>query len=91
MFILVSYDIVDDKRRKKICDTILDFGDRVQYSVFEMDIDENQLIMMKNRISRYVNLEEDSIRIYKLCNSCLEKIEIIGQGEVLEDKDIYII
>ena len=35
MFILVTYDIKDDKKRNKVCNILKDYGNRVQYSVFE--------------------------------------------------------
>jgi len=40
MLILVSYDIPNDRRRVKIAKTLEDFGDRVQYSVFECDLEQ---------------------------------------------------
>ena len=39
MFYLVTYDITDDQRRTKVAKILEDFGDRVQYSVFEMILD----------------------------------------------------
>jgi len=54
MFYLVSYDIPDDKRRTKLAKTIKDFGDRVQYSVFECLLDKSLLDKMTDRIDKII-------------------------------------
>lgn len=91
MFYLVSYDIPDDRRRTRLAKTIKDFGDRVQYSVFECNLDGNLLDTMIVRIEKIIDQEEDSVRIYALCGACERVIRIIGTGEVTKDQDIYIL
>jgi len=91
MFIVVSYDIVDDRTRNKISKTMLDFGTRIQYSVFECNLNKAQIKEMVRRLKELLNEEEDSIRIYYLCDQCLKKTDLLGKGELTEDKDIYII
>ena len=63
MLIIVSYDIVDDKRRTKLAKKLCDFGKRVQYSVFECDLSKEQLKDMTQKALKQINLEEDSLRI----------------------------
>ena len=91
MFYIISYDISDDKRRQKIAKILLDFGNRVQYSVFEAILTNELLKKMVSRLRRVTSEEEDSIRIYQLCKECKKSIKILGAGQVLEDKDIYIL
>jgi CRISPR-associated protein Cas2 len=91
MFYLVSYDIPDDRRRTRLAKTIKDFGDRVQYSVFECNLDGNLLDEMISRIEKTVDQNEDSVRIYALCAACERVIQIIGTGEVTKDRDVYIL
>jgi CRISPR-associated protein Cas2 len=91
MFYLVSYDIPDDRRRTRLAKTIKDFGDRVQYSVFECNLDGNLLDEMIARIQKTVDQDEDSVRIYALCAACERVIRIIGTGEVTKDRDVYIL
>ena len=91
MFYLVSYDIPDDKRRTKLAKSIKDFGDRVQYSVFECNLDSVLLDEMTSRIEEIVDPVEDSVRIYTLCAACERIIRIIGTGEVTKDEDVYIL
>ena len=92
MFYLVAYDIPDDQRRTKVAKILEDFGDRVQYSVFEMELDRpEQLDEMQSRLEGVIDPQADGIRIYFLCQGCRTKIAILGQGEVYEDKDVYIV
>ena len=64
---------------------------RVQYSVFEAILTNELLKKMVSRLRRITSEEEDSIRIYQLCKECKKAIKILGAGQVLEDKDIYIL
>lgn len=91
MFYLVSYDIPDDKSRTRLAKAIRDFGDRVQYSVFECILDEALFLRMTDRISSIIDMEEDSVRIYRTCESCEKKIMIFGKGDVSRLEDVYII
>jgi CRISPR-associated endonuclease Cas2 len=43
------------------------------------------------RIKKILNPEEDSVRIYPLCGTCAEKIEVIGAGKVTQDPDVIVI
>jgi len=91
MLYLVSYDIPDNKRRTKLAKTLKDFGDRVQYSVFECILDGDLLEKMVARIGGIVVEKDDNVRIYGLCASCEKAIRIMGKGEVTKDEDVYII
>lgn len=91
MFILISYDIVDDKKRTKLAHKLKDFGPRVQKSVFEADVKPEELKTLR-QILKAIELEKDeSIRLYRLCGECMKKITIWGEGVVTEDKDFYIV
>ncbi len=91
MFYLVSYDIPDDRRRTQLAKILKDFGDRVQYSVFECILDKDLLDKMVYRIDKITEKNEDSVRIYSLCSQCERGIRIIGTGEVTRDEDVYIL
>jgi len=91
MFYLVSYDISDDRRRTKLAKTLKDYGDRVQYSVFECILKKDLVERMVVRIKEIVSEEDDNVRIYTLCGQCEKAIRIIGKGEVTKDEDIYIL
>ena len=91
MLYLISYDIPDTPRRTKIAKLLDDFGDRVQYSVFECLIDRELLDKMMIRLQKVAKEAEDSIRIYALCRDCEKVIKIIGQGEVSKEEKYYIL
>ena len=91
MFYLVSYDIPDDKRRTKLAKALLDFGDRVHFSVFEFILEKELLDKMIERIEDIISKEEDSVRVYAMCGACEKTVRIIGTGELTADKDVYIV
>ena len=90
MFYVVSYDIPDDNRRNAVSKTLLDFGSRVQYSVFECIMDDDSHQKLMNRLAMIV-VEEDKIRVYALCAKCEGRIAVLGCGEVTKDKEVYIL
>lgn len=90
MFLLVSYDISDKKRLPKVAKLMEGYGVRVQYSVFECILTERQVQEMERRLKRVIKPEEDSIRFYRICESCKAEIKIIGQGKVSENEYYFI-
>jgi CRISPR-associated protein Cas2 len=78
MFLVVSYDVVDDQKRKKLADILKDYGRRVQYSVFELDLEKRFIEQMVKEATACIDLKEDSLRIYHLCDECTRKIDVIG-------------
>lgn len=90
MLILVSYDIPDDRRRTQLAHTLKDFGERVQYSVFECRLTDDQLDHLRSRMAKLVDPAEDSVRLYRLCADCVRRIEIQGLGVVKQDPEVYI-
>ncbi len=91
MFFSICYDIKDDRRRLHVAKVLKDYGERVQLSVFEANLDPKQLKRLKERVSDILDVEEDSLRLYPLCAACMPGIEIIGQGSVTQDPEIIII
>jgi len=91
MFLVVSYDVRDDKRRGRLAKIMEDYLTRVQYSVFEGEIDEKHCQEMLKRVRKAIALEEDSVRVYRLCQACLTRTEVIGTGSLTKDPEVYII
>ncbi|SES10247.1 CRISPR-associated endonuclease Cas2 [Corynebacterium cystitidis] len=58
---LVAYDIPHDRRRTKAAQTLLTYGDRVQYSVFIVDCIPAQLLRLKEQLREIINTDEDSV------------------------------
>ena len=91
MFYAISYDIMDDRRRLKVANILKDYGERVQLSVFEVNIEPDQLERLKERVTKILDLEEDTLRIYPLCGTCVTKVKILGQGVLSQNPDFIII
>ena len=91
MLIVVSYDVSNDRRRTRLAHALKDFGERVQYSVFECRLDADALEKLRSRIQTLIDAKEDSVRIYRLCLDCDRQVEIQGTGKVTEDPDVYVL
>jgi len=91
MLYSICYDIKDDRRRNRIFKLLKDFGEPVQFSVFEADIESEQLDRLLKRAEKLLDQAEDNLRIYPICAACRTKIEIIGQGKVIQDPEFIII
>jgi CRISPR-associated protein Cas2 len=90
LLVLISYDIEKDRTRTRLAKKLLDFGKRVQYSVFEADINNDELKALIKLLKKVKLNGNDSIRLYRLCADCIGKIEIWGTGEVVKDCEYYI-
>jgi CRISPR-associated protein Cas2 len=88
MYIVVSYDVPEDKRRTKIHKILKSYGQWMQYSVFECDLTETQYAKLRSRLNKVIKPNADSIRFYFLCVCCQGKIERIG-GEQPIDTTIF--
>lgn len=76
---IVSYDISETRLRNKIAKLLLNYGKRVQYSVFECYITQTQYTKMYKELISLMKCEgNDSIRIYHLCGKCELEIKVIG-------------
>jgi CRISPR-associated protein Cas2 len=79
MFVVISYDIRDDRRRSKIFKVLKNFGQWMQFSVFECELDKANFLRLKDRLDHLIDAEkEDSIRFYFLCEGCKRQIERVG-------------
>lgn len=63
---LIAYDVPQDKRRTKIARILEEHGDRIQYSVFVVDLLPSQLIKLKSQLGDTLNRNEDSILLCDL-------------------------
>ena len=90
-FMVVSYDIKENKRRTRVSKTLLDYGSRVQYSVFECNLNDKHISALMDKLKRIIDQKEDTVRFYTLCQNCVANIHIVGTGELTSDEDVYII
>lgn len=83
MVVLVTYDVNTTtpegrKRLRRAAKTCLDFGQRVQYSVFELLVDYAQWTDCKLRLIKIIDLERDSLRFYYLGKNWKRRVEHVG-------------
>ncbi len=88
MYVVVTYDISTktqkgQKRLRRVAKTCLDYGQRVQQSVFELSVAPAQWTECKARLIAEIDFAEDSVRIYYLGSNWDRKVEHIGANEPL--------
>lgn len=80
MRVVISYDISDTKRRTKMAKLMEGHGYRVQYSVFECELDEKKLKELMRRLRPLVKVEEwESVRIYPLNADAEKRVKVLGK------------
>lgn len=90
-FIVVVYDISNDKRRTKLHNKLKDFGSPIQYSVFECVLTSSEIVKMKQDVRKITRPRLDHVRFYTLCTECKGKVEIIGRSEVTSEVDVVVV
>lgn len=85
MFVLITYDVNitsqnGAKRLRKVSKVCLDYGKRVQNSVFECVLTEAQFVVFKSQLKGLIDEKQDSVRFYLLGNNWKRRIETIGKN-----------
>jgi CRISPR-associated protein Cas2 len=83
MYVLITYDVstitpAGKSRLRRTAKTCLDYGQRVQNSVFECKVDPAQLVTFKTRLLDIIDLKTDSLRFYHLGSNWHHKVEHYG-------------
>ncbi len=87
---IVAYDIPNDKRRTKVHKALCGFGEWTQYSLFECFLDARELVRLRAMLDDLLKPQEDSVRIYPLCEACKDAVQTIG-SKPPEEKLTYIL
>lgn len=96
MYLLVAYDVATStpsgaRRLRHVAKICLDYGQRVQNSVFECKIEPAQYVEFKERILKKINLEQDSVRFYHLGNNWKKRVEHFGRNEDYDIEGILLV
>ncbi len=91
MFTIISYDIVQDHRRTKVMKYLKGWGTRVQYSVFECDLDAREFTRVLRELTSLIDRNTDSVRCYRLDEAAVKRIHIVGIGIVSRDPTHYMV
>ena len=86
MLVLISYDVSTEdaagrKRLRQIAKQCVNYGQRVQNSVFECVADAATMAKIKSELTKLIDPEKDSLRFYYLGNNYGSKIEHVGAKE----------
>lgn len=89
MLLLITYDVSTEtakgkSRLRKVAKICLNYGQRVQNSVFECLVDASQFLIIKNKLLEIIDLQEDSIRFYNLGKQYQNRIEHYGVKETYD-------
>ena len=95
MFVIIAYDVNTTslggtKRLRKISKECVNYGQRVQNSVFEVNIEYAKFIQLKDRLIKIMDKKTDSLRFYYLGNNWKKRIEHIGAKEGYDSEGILI-
>lgn len=94
--VLVSYDVSTKtasgiRRLRKISEICLDYGLRVQNSVFECNVDPAQWESLKDKLLSMYETEEDSLRFYFLGANWKNRVEHHGRAAIADIEDTLIV
>ena len=84
MLVLITYDVNTEdaagrRRLRQIAKQCVNYGQRVQNSVFECELAPAQLVDIRNKLLKIIDNESDSLRIYHMGSNWHHKIEQLGK------------
>jgi len=96
MFVIVSYDVATDegkgqRRLRRVAKACKDYGQRVQYSVFECIVDPAQWTKLKERLISEIDPDKDSLRFYYLGSNWHHRVEHIGAKATIDQEGPLIV
>ena len=96
MLVLVTYDVNTEtaagrKRLRKVAKWCVDYGQRVQNSVFECLLDAAQYAVFKAQLIQLIDPETDSLRFYRLGNHYQTKVEHVGCSPQWAQDDVLLL
>ncbi len=95
MFVLITYDVNVEsaggkKRLRRLAKECVNYGQRVQNSVFEVNIEYGKFILLKDKLLNIIDKEKDNLRFYYLGNNWKKRIEQFGVEQKYEVDGVLI-
>lgn len=92
MMVLITYDVNTEtpagrKRLRHVAKLCVDYGQRVQNSVFECSVSPADFVEIKDKLTKIIDMESDSVRLYRLGKHWQKRVEILGR-DVSYDPDM---
>lgn len=96
MLILITYDVSTQdgsgkRRLRKVAKECVNYGQRVQNSVFECILDASQALILKDKLLSIIDVTQDSLRFYYLGNNYKTKVEHFGAKESYEAEGVLMV
>ncbi len=96
MLVLVSYDVKTSdsdgsKRLRRVARICKDYGQRVQFSVFECIVNPAQWTMLKKKLVEEIDIEVDSLRFYFLGSNWKRRVEHVGAKQVIDQEGLLLV
>lgn len=96
MLVLITYDVSTEdskgkSRLRRVAKQCVNYGQRVQNSVFECVLDPGQCKLLKAQLLEIIDVEKDSLRFYYLGKQYKDKIEHYGVKETFEQEGVLIL
>ncbi len=96
MFVLVSYDVATDddggaRRLRRVAKACQNYGQRVQYSVFECIVDPAQWAILRDRLIKEIDRDKDSLRFYFLGSNWRRRVEHVGAKKSIDQEGPMIV
>jgi CRISPR-associated protein Cas2 len=88
---LIAYDIREPKRLRRVCRTMEEYGERLQYSVFICDLSRTELVHARRQVETEMNLNEDSVVIVDLGDTDSARFTFVGRRSPLPTNDTKIV
>lgn len=96
MMVLITYDVSTTtpegrKRLRNVAKQCVNYGQRVQNSVFECLLDPAQFTVLKNKLETIINIDEDSLRYYFLGSNWKRRVEHVGAKPTYDPEGMMIV
>ena len=89
MRLAIAYDVSDDGNRRAVYRTLQRYGAWKQYSVFELEISKTQRVELEDELESVIKPDDDDrIRIYRLCESCVDDTTDLGAQSSDEQSNV---
>lgn len=96
MYVLVTYDVATSdeggaRRLRRVAKLCVEYGQRVQLSVFECLLDPGQYELLKHRLESVIDANRDSLRFYNLGKNWKHRVETLGCNDTYDPEGLLCI
>ena len=84
-FLMIAFDVSDNRRRYRVVRALRDYGERVQKSVFECCLRPLERRALLARLDRLIDPDTDRLHVFELPESDVARIEVLGIGQATTD------